>query len=196
MGQKIGGDVYDDAMAYRTRSYTSPMGSHFLAADDVGVRVVGTGPDCEGSDDRVLTLSAEAGLLADRHLDAICTWLEWYFTDPASHAEPPVTLAAHGTPFQMKAWAALRRIPFGHTRTYAQQAASIGQPKATRAVGAANGRNALGIIIPCHRVIGSSGALTGFTGGLDKKQWLLDYEARLVGSLFSKTTQSPRVIES
>jgi len=81
-----------------------------------------------------------------------------------------------GTIFQKSVWAALLRIPYGETRTYAQIAIEIGNPNATRAVGAANGKNPLSIIVPCHRVIGSSGGLTGFAGGLGIKRQLLDLE--------------------
>jgi methylated-DNA-[protein]-cysteine S-methyltransferase len=87
-----------------------------------------------------------------------------------------VPLAPQGTAFQLRAWDALARIPFGETRTYGEQAVSIGQPSATRAVGMANGRNPIGIIIPCHRVIGAGGALTGFGGGLEAKRYLLALE--------------------
>jgi methylated-DNA-[protein]-cysteine S-methyltransferase len=87
-----------------------------------------------------------------------------------------VTLAPEGTDFQKAVWAALTKVPFGQTRTYGQQAAMIGNPKAVRAVGAANGRNPIGIVIPCHRVIGSGGKLTGYAGGLDKKEFLLKLE--------------------
>ena len=81
-----------------------------------------------------------------------------------------------GTPFQQRVWQELARIPFGTTITYAQLAQRVGQPKASRAVGSANGRNPVSIIVPCHRVIGADGKLTGYGGGLDKKQWLLAWE--------------------
>ncbi len=87
-----------------------------------------------------------------------------------------VPTAGDGTEFQRAVWAALSKIPYGATRTYAQQAAAIGRPKAVRAVGAANGRNPISIIVPCHRVIGADGGLTGFGGGLPRKQALLDLE--------------------
>lgn len=89
-----------------------------------------------------------------------------------------VETAAHGTPFQKRVWTALRRIPYGATRTYGEQAAAIGSPRACRAVGLANGRNPIAIIVPCHRVIGSDGSLTGFGGGLPRKKFLLDLEQR------------------
>lgn len=82
-----------------------------------------------------------------------------------------------GTPFQEAVWAQLRRIAPGHTRSYAELAAAIGAPAAVRAVGAANGANPVGIVVPCHRVIGSDGSLTGFAGGLAAKRWLLDHES-------------------
>jgi methylated-DNA-[protein]-cysteine S-methyltransferase len=87
-----------------------------------------------------------------------------------------VALAPEGTVFQKAVWTALTKVPFGQTRTYGQQAVMIGNPNAVRAVGAANGRNPIGIVIPCHRVIGSGGKLTGYAGGLDKKEFLLKLE--------------------
>jgi len=85
-------------------------------------------------------------------------------------------LAPRGTGFQQLVWQSLLRIPHGETRSYGELARAIGRPAASRAVGAANGQNPIAIIVPCHRVIGSSGALTGYGGGLDAKRWLLDHE--------------------
>jgi methylated-DNA-[protein]-cysteine S-methyltransferase len=82
-----------------------------------------------------------------------------------------------GTPFQQRVWQELRRIPAGSTRSYGEIAAAIGSPSAVRAVGAANGANPVGIVVPCHRVIGGDGSLTGFAGGLAAKRWLLEHEA-------------------
>jgi methylated-DNA-[protein]-cysteine S-methyltransferase len=81
-----------------------------------------------------------------------------------------------GTPFQQRVWKALRTIPVGHTETYGHIAGQIGQPTASRAVGLANGQNPISLVIPCHRVIGTNGKLTGYGGGLDRKRWLLDHE--------------------
>jgi len=89
-------------------------------------------------------------------------------------------LAATGTEFQQKAWAALQKIPFGKTRSYQEQAAKAGKPAAVRAVGAANGRNRIPIVVPCHRVIGKDGSLTGFGGGVAAKEWLLSHEQRVL----------------
>ncbi len=92
-----------------------------------------------------------------------------------------------GSEFQLKVWKALREIPFGETRTYGQIARAVRQPKATRAVGLANNQNPIAIIIPCHRVIGADGSLTGYGGGLPRKRWLLEHEAR--HNLRTATTQ-------
>lgn len=86
--------------------------------------------------------------------------------------------AASGTAFQRQCWAALGEIPYGETRSYGQQARAIAKEKAVRAVGLANGQNPISIIVPCHRVIGANGALTGFGGGIERKRWLLEHEAR------------------
>lgn len=110
--------------------------------------------------------------------------LHEYFEGARQQFELP--LAPRGTPFQLAAWLALAEIPYGQTRSYAEQAASLGRPTATRAVGAANGRNPLPIVLPCHRVIGANGALTGFGGGLEAKRWLLAHEASHCGGLFAK----------
>jgi len=95
-----------------------------------------------------------------------------------------VPLAPVGSDFELRAWAYLRSIPYGETRTYGQQAAALGDVRFARAVGRANGQNFLAILIPCHRVIAASGDLTGYGGGLDRKRWLLDHEAD--GGLFAK----------
>jgi len=89
-----------------------------------------------------------------------------------------VELAPGGTPFQAEVWAALRRVPYGATTTYGALAAAVGRPTAVRAVGAASGRNPYCLVVPCHRVVGAGGSLTGYAGGLDRKRFLLDLEAR------------------
>ncbi len=101
--------------------------------------------------------------------------LEAYFRGALRQFDLPLHPA--GTPFQLRVWEALRRIPYGARRSYLQIAVEIGEPRAVRAVGAANGRNPLPILIPCHRVVGSTGKLTGFGGGMAWKQFLLDLEA-------------------
>lgn len=103
--------------------------------------------------------------------------LEAYFS--GSRTRFDLELDPAGTEFQKRVWNALIDIPHGETRTYLQIANQLGNPKATRAVGAANGRNPISIIVPCHRLIGSSGGLTGFAGGLDAKAYLLELESGL-----------------
>ncbi|MFH8407531.1 methylated-DNA--[protein]-cysteine S-methyltransferase [Streptomyces sp. NPDC018019] len=100
--------------------------------------------------------------------------LRAYFDGTLTDFDLP--LAPRGTPFQRRVWAALREIPYGATLSYGQLAGRLGKPSAARAVGLANGKNPIGIIIPCHRVIGAGGSLTGYGGGLDRKRRLLDFE--------------------
>jgi methylated-DNA-[protein]-cysteine S-methyltransferase len=105
--------------------------------------------------------------------------LEAYFAGDLT-ALDDLEVETAGTPFQRAVWAALRRIPAGHTLSYGALAAQIGKPSAVRAVGLANGSNPIGVVVPCHRVIGANGALTGYGGGLPRKRWLLEHEgARL-----------------
>ena len=102
--------------------------------------------------------------------------LEEYFAGTRQTFDLP--LAPKGTAFQQKVWAALREIPYGQTRSYGEIAAIVGNPKASRAVGMANNQNPISILIPCHRVIGKDGSLTGYGGGTEKKKWLLELEQR------------------
>jgi methylated-DNA-[protein]-cysteine S-methyltransferase len=112
-------------------------------------------------------------------LRATATQLGEYFAGTRMTFDLP--LDPHGTDFQRAVWQQLSAIPHGETRSYADIARALGQPTATRAVGAANGRNPLSIVVPCHRVVGSNGALTGFAGGIAAKRWLLAHEgARLL----------------
>lgn len=110
----------------------------------------------------------------DEVLDRAIEEVDEYFARKRTEFTMP--LAPEGTPFQHEVWKALRAIPFGETRSYSDVANAIGKPKAVRAVGAANGRNPLGIIVPCHRVIGADGSLTGYAGGMERKKFLLDLE--------------------
>ncbi|MET7765919.1 methylated-DNA--[protein]-cysteine S-methyltransferase [Streptomyces sp. NPDC005393] len=102
--------------------------------------------------------------------------LDSYFAGELTDFDVPLQLT--GTPFQRRVWAELRRIPYGETLSYGRLADRIGQPTASRAVGLANGKNPVGIIVPCHRVVGSTGSLTGYGGGLGRKRQLLDFESR------------------
>ena len=122
---------------------------------------------------------ADAGAFAD-----VAEQLEAYFA--GSLTEFDVELELLGTEFQRRVWSALRTIPYGQTRSYGQIAEQIGSPAASRAVGLANGRNPISIIVPCHRVIGASGSMTGYAGGLDRKRLLVDLEMRTapIGQLY------------
>jgi methylated-DNA-[protein]-cysteine S-methyltransferase len=102
------------------------------------------------------------------------TELKEYFAGQRNEFEVPLTLV--GTPFQQRVWTALQDIPYGATTSYGELADRLGQPTASRAVGLANGKNPISIIVPCHRVVGASGSLTGYGGGLERKRYLLDFE--------------------
>ena len=112
-------------------------------------------------------------------LDQAAAQLGEYFAGERTEFDLPLEPA--GTPFQRSTWLALREIPYAETINYGQLALRVGNPKASRAVGLANGRNPISIVVPCHRVIGADGSLTGYGGGLDRKRLLLDLERRVAG---------------
>jgi methylated-DNA-[protein]-cysteine S-methyltransferase len=111
----------------------------------------------------------------DRAFDEVARQLAAYFNGTLTEFDLP--LESEGTDFQRRVWSALREIPYGQTISYGELARFVGKPSASRAVGLANGRNPIGIVIPCHRVIGADGSLTGYGGGLERKRWLLQHEA-------------------
>jgi methylated-DNA-[protein]-cysteine S-methyltransferase len=117
---------------------------------------------------------AEASSELDQFFRSVVDQLEAYFAGERLSFDIPFEL--NGTPFQISVWQQLLLIPYGETRTYGQLAEAIGNPAASRAVGAANGRNPLSLVVPCHRVIGTGGALTGYAGGLKCKNYLLELE--------------------
>jgi methylated-DNA-[protein]-cysteine S-methyltransferase len=119
------------------------------------------------------------GLRDDDAVANVAAQLHEYFRGERQSFDLP--LAPHGTEFQQDVWRALQRIPYGETRSYSDIAREIGRPAAVRAVGAANGANPISIVIPCHRVVGSNGSLTGFGGGIETKRWLLALESRVAG---------------
>ncbi|MCI5107739.1 MAG: methylated-DNA--[protein]-cysteine S-methyltransferase [Pseudomonadales bacterium] len=138
-----------------------------------------------GDGDKLTLLGFPGGSMARRHepdwkqdpapFAEVRQQLEQYFAGQRQQFDLP--LAPAGTEFQQRVWSALQEIPFGETWSYGELARHIGKPKASRAVGAANGLNPIPVIIPCHRVIGASGKLTGFGGGLETKRYLLDLES-------------------
>ena len=153
----------------------SPVGPLKIIASDAGVRAVLWPTD---DAERVPLHEVEDN---DGHpvLVATAQQLEEYFDGARRDFDLPLDPA--GTDFQQSAWMALRSIPYGSTVSYGEQAAQMGDKRKARAVGAANGRNPISIIVPCHRVVGSNGALTGFAGGVNTKQYLLDHERRVSG---------------
>lgn len=116
----------------------------------------------------------------------IASRIRAYF-DGNMHALAGLPVDTSGTAFQENVWAALRRLQPGETTTYGRLAAELGHPTAARAVGLANGQNPVAVVVPCHRVVGASGSLTGYAGGLERKRWLLDHEARCCAAAFSLT---------
>jgi methylated-DNA-[protein]-cysteine S-methyltransferase len=155
------------ALSYRTLS--TPLGDITAVADEAGLTQV----ILAGDDGSVLAEATEGGPI----VDAAATQLAEYFAGERMAFDVPLT--PQGTEFQQTVWKALGDVPFGTTATYGEIARAIGQLTATRAVGAANGRNPIPIIIPCHRVIGASGELTGYSGGggIETKRRLLDHES-------------------
>jgi len=143
----------------------SPLGAVQIFANEQGLLRINLGKIADTPD----ASSALTRLTA--------TQLQQYFAGNLTTFTLP--LAATSTPFQQQVWQALCQLPYGTTCSYARLANDIANPKAVRAVGAANGKNPLAIVVPCHRVIGANGTLTGYAGGLDNKAWLLDHEQRV-----------------
>jgi len=160
----------------------SPLGTILLAAAGgalAGLYFVGqryepeVGPDWKRDDDAAPFAAARR-------------WLDTYFAGKEPASPPP--LSPHGTPFQQRVWREIARIPRGETITYAELASRAGNPAAVRAAGAATGRNPISLIVPCHRVVGSDGSLTGYAGGLERKRRLLALEAGSANSRRSGAT--------
>lgn len=151
------------------RIIDSPLGPLTLVVDDGGALV-----RLAMADQRHLPDAARFGERDDTAAADAAAQLAEYFAGSRTSFDLP--LAPVGTPFQHRVWDALRDIPYGETWSYGRLAAHLGSPGASRAVGLANGRNPIAIIVPCHRVIGANGALTGYAGGVERKQWLLAHE--------------------
>lgn len=165
-------------MSYTTLE--SPIGRLLLLTD--GEALTGVYMDLPGKPPRGLDgweCDAGAG-----PLPAVARQLDEYFRGRRREFDLPIRM--QGSDFQQRAWRSLMEIPYGQTRSYGEQARRIGNPNASRAVGLANGRNPIPIVVPCHRVIGADGSLTGFGGGLERKRWLLAHEGSC-GDLFART---------
>ena len=163
--------------------YSSPLGTYLIIASPRGIVCVEPEDQIGGR----LARWANAGIQLEsgrnQHTETMARELDAYFSGRLQQFSVPMDL--RGTPFQLQVWEALCRIPYGKTLTYGELARSIGRPEAARAVGHANGSNPVSIVVPCHRVIGANGSLTGYGGGLHRKDALL----RLEGSLPQSNTR-------
>ncbi|HEX3644494.1 MAG TPA: methylated-DNA--[protein]-cysteine S-methyltransferase [Vicinamibacterales bacterium] len=172
---------------YRTLLPT-PLGDMLALSSDEGLCALEftTVKGRAGGEERLSRLNRRLGRwfpphqIVDRETPVITRtrrWLEDYYAGRAADISG-IQLDMRGAPFERRVWTALQAIPAGHTTSYGAIAQALASPGASRAVGAANGANPIAIIVPCHRVIGSSGSLTGYGGGLDRKTWLIDHERR------------------
>ncbi|WP_405608693.1 methylated-DNA--[protein]-cysteine S-methyltransferase [Polaribacter sp. Asnod1-A03] len=150
-------------MNLQTAYYKTPLGTAKIVGDANGIQSI-----------TVLDEDIETSVEITDCLKDCATQLEEYFSGKRTHFD--LKLNPQGTDFQKKVWAELQNIPFNKTRTYLEQSKALGDVKAIRAVASANGKNPIWIIIPCHRVIGSDGSLTGYAGGIWRKKWLLAHE--------------------
>ena len=156
------------------RSIASPVGALTLSASPRGLTGVQFENDIVERFVIADSFSAKEREQAARYIATAEVQLGEYFT--RQRTVFAVELDLLGTPFQIEVWNSLARIPYGETTSYGQQAKWVGRPAAVRAVGGANGRNPVAIVLPCHRVVGANGSLTGFGGGLERKMWLLEHE--------------------
>lgn len=168
-------------MSEFTTTYSSPVGLLTIKATDKFVSAVLF--DKRDSDTLPEKMDTEATSYDHPLLNKCCKQLQEYFA--GTRIEFDLPLKQQGTPFQQKVWDELLRIAYGKTISYLELSKRIGDVKAIRAVGTTNGKNQLAIIVPCHRVIGSNGTLTGYGGGLWRKKWLLDHEAKFGGGVLT-----------
>ncbi len=169
-------DIAPEPTDLRTRTFDAPMGQLRLVASERGLRAI-LWPNDNDERNRV-----RLGAMVEESndvLDEAARQLTEYFAGERMQFEVPLDLA--GTEFQVRVWQGLSDIPYGRTTTYGEQATHLGNPKATRAVASANGKNPVSIMLPCHRIVGADGTLTGFAGGLEWKAFLLDLERTTLG---------------
>lgn len=158
--------------------YESPVGTLSLVASERGLRAILWPLDSTEEQDQRVRLGGQIRR-STPVLDEAERQLDEYFA--GTRLSFDLVLDLQGTDFQREVWTALADVKYGKTRTYGEQAARLGRPTATRAVASANGKNPLSIVLPCHRIIGANGSLTGFAGGLENKAFLLDHERRTIG---------------
>ena len=151
----------------KTTYYKTPIGTAEIIGDEHGIQSISV------LDDSSILYSNQDDI--PECLTTCVSQLDEYFK--GERTEFNLKINPKGTPFQQSVWKELNNIPFGKIRTYLEQTKKIGDPKAIRAVASANGKNPIWIVIPCHRVIGSDGSLTGYAGGIWRKKWLLDHES-------------------
>ena len=165
-------------MSLLSHTYPTPLGEMTALLSDRGLCLLEFGERTKGLAREIAQVEAARGGPARAGENALTAQLgrelAEYFKGQRRTFDVPLDLV--GTPFQQSVWHALLAIPYGQTRSYASQACAIGRPTATRAVAAANGQNKISIVVPCHRVIGSDGSLTGYGGGVARKEWLLGME--------------------
>jgi O-6-methylguanine DNA methyltransferase len=165
-----------------TAHFTAPVGEMIAGVTDAGICLLDFQrrsmlPSIQRRISEGLQLDFEEG--AHRWLDALRSELDEYFA--GTRREFSLPLLPVGSAFQQKVWGSLQDIPYGKTRSYLQQARAYGDEKAIRAIASANGANGLALLIPCHRVLGADGSLTGYAGGLSAKRWLLNHERKHAG---------------
>jgi len=160
-----------------THVMDTPIGPLTLVADEAGLREIRF-PNGQPRNEPAPATDGNADVVPPA-LTATVVQLGEYFAGTRTTFD--LLLAPRGTPFQLAAWHGLTAIPYATTVTYGEQARRLGHTSKARAIGAANGQNPLPIVVPCHRVVGADGSLTGFGGGLETKAWLLDHEQRVAG---------------
>lgn len=171
------------AAALARASVETPLGRMLIACNDAGLTLLSLPGEDEAAFARAAsrhTPTVPAGEAAARHAALAAEELRAYFAGDLRRFSVP--LAPHGTVFQRLVWDAVGAVPYGETATYGAIAARLNRPRAARAVGHANGANPLPIVIPCHRLVGHNGALTGYAGGLAMKRWLIDHERAHTGA--------------
>ena len=181
-------------MRLRLEKWISPMCPLLVVTDDDGILRALEFGDYESRMDRLLRAHYVNYSLEERKVPAVLIEKLRAYFEGELEAIDEIETATGGTEFQKEVWRALREIPAGSTISYGQLAENVKRPGASRAVGAANGANPIPIVVPCHRVIGANGTLTGYGGGLPHKKWLLDHEARYapMGSLFAASPSGAR----
>lgn len=179
-----------EATPFHITEINSPLGAMAAAANSRGVYLLEF-IENNSAKKNLLNIDKKVNLSGTEqenpHLILLKNELDAYFKGTLKKFTIPLDL--QGSDFQKKVWMELLTIPYGETRSYEQQTARLGDLKAIRAVASANGKNRIAIVVPCHRVIGKNGSLTGYAGGLDKKLWLLDFESKHSGKSYQTSLE-------